>query len=145
MAKRSIDTEIEIDASAEKVWQVFNDFDSYPDWNPYVKSLTGDVAVGNKIAVRLDPPGGMAMTIKPKVKGYQQGRELRWLGHLGFSGVFDGHHQFKIESLEGGKTRLTQREDFSGFLVRPMMRFIQNSTQAGFEAFNQALKERAEA
>jgi len=145
MAKRSIDTAIEIDAPAEKVWQVFSDFDSYSEWNPFVKSLTGDVAGGGKIEVRLEPPGAKGMTFRPTVKAYQPPRELRWLGKVGFSGVFDGHHQFQVESLEGGTTRFTQREDFRGVLVRPMMRFIHDNTKAGFEAFNQALKERAEA
>ena len=145
MAKRSIETAIEIDAAPDKVWEKFSDFDSYPDWNPFVTSLTGDVAVGNKIAVRLDPPGGKAMTFKPEVKAFQPGSELRWLGHLGFSGLFDGHHQFHIEAIDGGKTRFVQKEDFSGLLVRPMLRFIGEKTRAGFKAFNQALKERAEA
>ncbi|MDH3426421.1 MAG: SRPBCC domain-containing protein [Acidimicrobiia bacterium] len=145
MAKRSIDTAIEIDAPAEKVWQVFSDFDSYPEWNPFVTSLTGEVAEGGKIAVRLEPPGGKAMTFKPTVKAYQPPQELRWLGKVGFSGVFDGHHQFRVESIDGGKTRFHQKEDFKGILVRPMMRFIQDNTVAGFEALNRALKERAEA
>ncbi len=52
MAKE-IRTEIHIHATPSKVWQVLTDFSSYPEWNPFVKSLTGTVAIGQKIKVTL--------------------------------------------------------------------------------------------
>ena len=41
--------------------------------------------------------------------------------------------------------RFVQSERFSGILVPLVMAFIGRSTRQGFEAINQALKERAEA
>ncbi len=38
-----IKTEILISASPEKVWAILNDFGNYPNWNPFITSLTGDV------------------------------------------------------------------------------------------------------
>ena len=141
---QTIETDIEIDAPVEKVWGTFSDFEVWPDWNPFARSLKGRVAVGEKLEVRLEPPGGKAMTFKPKVVEFEPGRELRWLGHLLIPGIFDGEHQFRVEAIDGGRTRFTQREEFRGLLVGLLMRMVRDNTTRGFEAMNQALKERVE-
>lgn len=141
---QSIETQIEIDAPAAEVWATFSAFDEWPEWNPYLRSLKGTVAVGQKIEVRLDPPGGKAMTFKPNVTEFDAGQRFHWLGKLMVSGIFDGEHQFIVESMDGGRTRFTQREEFGGVLVGLILRKVRGSTTAGFEAMNQALKERVE-
>lgn len=55
MAKE-IKTEIQIDATPERVWEILTDFDAYPTWNPFIKSITGEVNVGNTITARIEPP-----------------------------------------------------------------------------------------
>lgn len=141
---RSIETSIEIDAPPARVWEVFADFEGYPDWNPFIASLTGQVEVGERIAARLTPPGGKAMTIKPRVKAYDHQRELRWLGNLLIPGLFDGEHQFLLEAIDGSRTRFVHQENFTGILVSLILRMIGESTRGGFEAMNAALKHRIE-
>jgi hypothetical protein len=141
---RSIETSIEIDAPPEHVWEVFSDFESYPDWNPFVASLTGKVEVGERIEARLTPPEGRSMTFKPRVTALDRQRELRWLGNLLMPGLFDGEHQFLLEPIDGARTRFIQREDFTGVLVPLVLRMVGKSTKAGFEAMNAALKKRVE-
>ena len=60
-------TEIQIHASSEKVWSVLTDFEKYPEWNPFIKSITGNPSEGNKIKARIEPPDGNGMTFRPKV------------------------------------------------------------------------------
>ena len=43
---KEIQTEIEINASAEKVWRVLIDFAAYSEWNPFVRRVEGEVSVG---------------------------------------------------------------------------------------------------
>ena len=74
-------TEIEIHASTEKVWSILNDFKNYPNWNPFIKSINGEVKVGNTITVRIEPPQSKGMTFKPKVLSNEYNKELSWLGH----------------------------------------------------------------
>ena len=38
---RELNSEIEIDASAERVWQLLTDLDRFPQWNPFIRSITG--------------------------------------------------------------------------------------------------------
>ena len=41
MAIHHLHTEIEIDASAERMWAVLSNFSSYPQWNPFIRSVIG--------------------------------------------------------------------------------------------------------
>jgi hypothetical protein len=142
---KQLHTEIEIDASAEHVWELLTDFASYPEWNPFIRNISGQPAPGERLQARLEPPGGRAMTFKPKVLTAEPNRELRWLGHLLVPGLFDGEHSFTIEPLEDNRVRFIQREAFKGLLVPLFARSLESNTQRGFEEMNHALKERAEA
>lgn len=141
---RSIETSIEIDAPPARVWEVFTDFAGYPEWNPFVASLHGKVAIGERIEARLTPPGGKGMTFTPRVLAFTAETELRWLGNLLIPGLFDGEHQFLLEPIGGSRTRFVQREDFTGILVPLVLRMVGESTKQGFEAMNAALKQRVE-
>jgi hypothetical protein len=142
---KQLDTEIEIDAPAKHVWELLTDFASYPQWNPFIRHISGRLAPGERLRARLEAPGGRGMTFKPKVLTVEPNRELRWLGHLLVPGVFDGEHSFTIQSLEENRVRFVQREAFKGLLVPLFARSLETNTQRGFEEMNRALKERAEA
>jgi len=142
---KELRTEIEINASAERVWEVLIDFPAMGEWNPFIASLEGTAKVGERLTVRLTPPGGGGMTFKPTVLRADAGKELRWLGRLLIRGLFDGEHYFLIEPLDGGRIRFVHGELLTGLLV-PITGLlgVLKSTQAGFEEMNRALKERAE-
>ncbi len=140
---KELHSEIEIAASAERVWDILTDFASYPQWNPFIRNISGQPTPGERLEVRLEPPGGRAMTFKPKVLNAEPNRELRWLGHLLVPGLFDGEHSFTIQPLEGNRVRFVQREAFKGLLVPLFARSLETNTQRGFEEMNRALKERA--
>lgn len=138
MAKQ-IKTSITINASKEKIWKILTDFESYSEWNPFIKSITGDVEVGNQILVKLQ-----GMTFKPKVLTLKKNTELKWLGHLWYKGLFDGEHKFKLTDNGNGTTNFEQSENFSGILVRLFAKSLDNDTKNGFEKMNRQLKLRAE-
>ncbi len=137
--EKKIQTEIIINAPKEKVWKVFTDFENYPYWNPFITSLTGEVNAGNTIKVEL---GGM--TFKPKVLAYEKEKELRWLGHLMFKGLFDGEHIFELKDNGDGTTTFMQSENFNGLLVRIFSKRLDEETKPGFELMNRILKGIAE-
>ena len=136
--------EIEIDATADAVWAVLADTAAYADWNPFLRKLDGELRVGERLEVRIAPPGGRPMTFKPVVLAAEPGQQLRWLGRLLVPGVFDGEHSFSLEPLDSGRTRFVQAERFSGVLV-PILGKSLGKTQLGFEQMNEALKRRVEA
>lgn len=137
-------TEIVIKASPEKVWQEFNNFASYPTWNPFIKSIKGNPVVGNKIEAFLQPPGNKGMVFKPKVLVYDSLKELRWIGKLFTGRLFDGEHAFILKDNKDGTTTFIQYECFRGILVPLMKKMLDVNTKNGFTQMNQALKERCE-
>jgi hypothetical protein len=143
MAKQHIETSIAIDASAACVWALLTDFARMPAWNPFIRSISGDLAQGARLSVHIAPPGQSGMRFRPTVLALRSERELRWLGRLFIPGLFDGEHYFLLEPLGDTRTRLTQGEKFSGVLVGFLSGALR-STEAGFKAMNAALKQQAE-
>jgi hypothetical protein len=143
MAKE-IKTEILIKATPEKVWSILTNFNNYPIWNPFIKSIKGEVKVGKKVIVNIEPPESKGMTFKPKILKVETNKELIWLGHLLFPGLFDGKHNFKLIDNGDGTTTFVQSEEFKGILVPLFKKQLNNNTRRGFEAMNNKLKELAE-
>jgi hypothetical protein len=140
---RQLRSEIEIDAPPERVWAVLTDFPAYPEWNPFIRRISGELREGAKLELQIQPPGARATTFKPTVRAVETNRELRWLGRLLMPGIFDGEHSFVIEPREGGRSRFVQSERFGGFLVG-FFKGTLAKTQGGFEQMNAALKARVE-
>ena len=143
MAKE-LNTNIEIDAPAERVWQVLIDFSRYGQWNPFIRSIVGEAQQGQTLEVFIQPPGGNGMTFRPVIRVLQPGRELHWAGRLLLPGIFDGVHQFQLEPLGENRTRFVHREVFSGLLVPFLWNSLDQQTRQGFEDMNQALKHQVE-
>ena len=122
-----------------------SDFGAYPDWNPFIRSIDGDQTVGGRLHVRLQPPEGRGITMKPMVTVNEPGRVFGWLGKLGgVPHLFDGAHRFELESMNGGRRMLfVQSERFQGILLPFLRRSILPPTLRGFEAMNRALADRA--
>lgn len=137
MAKH-INTSIQINSDLETVWNILTDFDAYPEWNPFIKSIEGEVAEGNRITAKI---GGM--TFKPKVLVYQEKKEFKWLGHLWVKGLFDGEHRFILTQNKDG-VHFEQSEKFTGILVPLFAKSLDIDTVKGFKDMNEKLKTRCE-
>ena len=142
--KQEIITQIEIDASAETVWQLLTDFESFPQWNPFIRRAHGKPEAGERIEVHIQPSGTRGMTFRPKVLKAEPTLELRWLGRLWMPRLFDGEHIFTIEPIARGRVRFVQREIFHGLLVPFLKRGLETDTKRRFEEMNRSLKQRAE-
>lgn len=134
---------IDIAASPHRVWEVLTDTAAYPEWNSFMTELSGELRVGSRLAVTIEPPGGRTQRFTPTVTDLEPERHLAWLGRLLVPGLFDGAHSFVLEPLGEDSTRFTQSERFTGLLV-PLLRGMLRSTGDGFAAMNSALASRAE-
>jgi hypothetical protein len=141
---KQLHSEIEIKASAERVWQVLTNFAAFPQWNPFIRMASGEIRSGQRLEVHMQSSGARPMTFRPKVLKVEPNRELRWRGQLWIGGLFDGEHIFTIENIAPGRVRFVQREQFSGVLVPLLARSLDRDTKRGFEEMNQALKSQAE-
>jgi hypothetical protein len=139
----SILTSIEIDASAARVWSVLTDFAAYPQWNPTLPKISGDIRVGGRVRFRVRgvhlaiPANAECLVVEPE-------RELRWIGLAPpWSRIpFHGIHYFRIEPLADDRVRFIHGEDFGGRLVFLLRRLLVAELTAPYHTMNRALQQR---
>ena len=144
MFTRSIHTEIEIEASGQRVWDVIVDLPAYPQWNPLIHKVQGTLAVGSRWKMDVRCSGIWRSEVPVEILGINPGRELRWLGTMVFRGVLDGDHSLTIEPISENRMRLRQFEHFRGLLIPLVAPTLISNMTRGFEQMNLALKRRAE-
>ena len=141
---KQLQAEIEVQASAERVWEVLTDFAAYPEWNPFIVKASGEPVPGARLELHMRLAGRRPTTLRPEVLDADPGRTLRWLGRLLVPGLFDGEHRFTIQPTGPGRVRVTQHEVFRGVLTPLVLAMIAKPTLESFHRMNDALKARAE-
>jgi hypothetical protein len=144
MSMHRLETQVEIRASAERVWSVLMDFPAYARWNPFIRSIMGIPARGESLSILIQPPGSRGMRLRPTVLVSEPLREFRWKGELLIPGIFAGEHYIRIEQRSATGVVVHHGEIFSGILVPVFKRSLDGATREGFMAMNEALKQEAE-
>lgn len=137
---KHIQTDITIATDSKTAWKVLTNFQDYPNWNPFIKSISGEVKKGAKLEIEIKPPNRKPMTFKPTLLRVDSEKELRWLGSGPVKGLFDGQHYFKIIEQEDDTIKFEHGEIFTGILVGLMPKLLVD-TKLGFEQMNNAFKE----
>lgn len=134
-------TQIEINAPIKKVWQVLTDFKEYPNWNPLVGELTGDVREDGMIRTKILP---LNNTYTAKLLSYQKEQEIVWLGKQGAKFLLAGKHYYRLKKLGENKTLLEHGEYFTGLFSHFISGKLLNKMEQAFHEHNKALKSMAE-
>jgi hypothetical protein len=137
---KEIRTEIDIEATPEKVWEVLTALDQYPEWNPFLHHAIGKAELGAKVEV-IFKFGSKDMTLHCTVTKVEPNHVLGWKYHIGLPFLYQGEHIFTLESAGDNLVHFSDKEIFTGLLV-PFL--VNENDKVGFEAMDQALKERAE-
>lgn len=137
-------TEIEIQASAEKVWQILTDFPAYSSWNSFLYQIDGKAEKGQTVVAHFRSVSSREMTFRCTIDKLEPKRELRWKYHVLSPFLFQGEHSFTIELVDANRVRFVQREVFKGLLIPFFAKGIDADTKRDFAAMDQALKARAE-
>lgn len=135
--------EIEINATAEKVWQVLIDLEKYAEWNPLLYRGSGKVELGEIVEVSAKT-ATKDMNFICKVVKVEPNREFAWKFHVIHPILFRGIHIFQIEPLGEKGVKFIDRELFKGLLL-PMQ--AKDLTTHGLDAMvemGKALKQRVE-
>lgn len=140
---KEIKTEIIINASREKIWEVLTDFEQYPQWNPFIIRIEGKPIKGTRLKNTLQN-GNKQFQFKPVVTTAEPGKSFAWLGSVLVKGIFDGHHSFVLEDVGKGQVKLIHSEKFRGILSGFLLKKIGAGTKQNFVKFNEALKGRVE-
>jgi hypothetical protein len=134
---------IDIDAPVGRVWEVMTDFKAYPQWNPFITKMSGELKEGSIFDVTVKIPGRKDSQFKSKLVKIVEKQELMFNGTIK-KGILTDDHLFKLESFGENKTKMFQSIAFKGF-----MSYFAGSTikdvQKGLDMMNSAFKVRCEA
>ncbi|MCB0192396.1 MAG: SRPBCC domain-containing protein [Anaerolineae bacterium] len=129
-----------ISASPETIWQILTDAASYPEWDPNVERIEGQIAPGEKITAytKLSPGRAFPVTVTEFVPK----QKMTWSGGMPL-GLFKGERMFTLVPNDNDSITFTVREIFSGPLLPLIGRSLPDLSTA-FEQFAAGLKSRAE-
>lgn len=144
MEAREIATEIEIGAPVAHVWAVLVDTPRYPQWNPFIVELRGELKPAQVIRFKFRIPPAPRLPGRATVLQVAPAAELRWAGRLLRPWLFRAEHYHLLAPLDGGRTHFVHGEIFSGVLAVlswPLLRIL---AQPVYRRFNKALRQRVE-
>jgi hypothetical protein len=144
---KELQASISILAQSSSVWQALTEPAGFPEWNPFLREVRGQITPGARITVRVHPPGTRMMTFQATVLKVEPNHELVWLGRFwGVRGLLEAEQHFRIDTLSTEAVSLTHRTFCSGLLTAlpPLSGILAQRLQRGMAAMNQALKDRLE-
>ncbi len=139
-----LDTRIQIDATAQRVWEVFTNFGDYPRWNPFILEVQGAVRVGAKIRFRFQFLPGMRIWTNARVLRFEPDRELCWKAHFLGDWLFNGEHSFSVAPLAAGGVEFHHQELFGGIGLLVLQPILRMRGPAIYQGLNRALKQQVE-
>lgn len=107
---------ISIAAPPARVWARLTDAAAFPSWNHTVSRITGDIRLGEQLAIEV--PIAPGRTFRPKVTVFEPEARMVWSD--GFYPMFRGTRTFTLTPTPEG-TRFEMEEVFEGLML-PMIR-----------------------
>ena len=135
-----VETSLDIPASPDQLWAVLGDFSNYPSWNPFITSIRGMLQEGDLLALKVKLPNQDPLDIEVRITELKEAECLRWRSYLGEENQIQGDHYLLLKGPPSGPTQLIHGEAFQGPGAEELVRAMEESTRAGFEAMNTALR-----
>jgi hypothetical protein len=136
---RILESWIDINVPASEAWDALIDMGSWGQWNSFIPSVEGKLAVGKRMKIKVVSPGMKEMIFEPEVYEIEDYQRISWGGgFLVF--VYKGIHEFILEPVDPSTTRFRQIEKFQGPIVLLMKKMIQK-TAVGYLNMNEELKQ----
>ena len=130
-------SEIEIAAAPEVAWDVLTDIDRWPSWNPAVKSVSLDGAIGEGSTFRWKAGPG---TIKSTIRDVEKPWRIAWTGtSFGIKAI----HVHTLEPRDG-RTLVRTEESYDGVVARLFHGRLQKTLDNALQTELHHLKAEAE-
>ncbi|MCG7844340.1 MAG: SRPBCC domain-containing protein [Methanomassiliicoccales archaeon] len=138
---KEIKGSVMINVPAEKVWATITDFSSYPEWNPFVTRMEGELRLGSAFDVVVTLPERDDIKYRSTLVKMEKDKELQFKGKI--RSLLSEEHSKFIEQIEESKCMFSQSIAFKGFLTLFAGKIIKDS-QVGLNKMNEELKKRCE-
>ena len=136
--RKSVHHEIDINASPLEVWEVLIAMEDYPEWNPVMQLVEGEVKEGNQVKYQFTQDENNVSTIGVKVLEISPGKLLNQKGGINLVLTYD---HFYI--LEGNNlmTKVTIHEHYRGIWVHF---WNPSPIDEAYKRLNEAIKKQVE-
>lgn len=136
--KKSVHSELIVEAEAGQVWTILIDMAGYAEWNPTMQLVEGEVAEGNQVTYQFTQDEDNISNIAAQVVSVVPNELLNQKG--GIPLILTFNHRYVLEA-QGEQTKVIIHEDYAGIGVNF---WNPAPVEAAYERLNQALKSRAE-
>lgn len=146
---RSVRTEILINASKEKVWDVLMEHEAYSEWNPFIPKINIKGENSDRISmIILADNGDILIPEKEAFDGHilsnMKYEKFSW-GNKGFiTNIIGAEHYFLLEPVGNKQTKFIHGETFEGLFLGIVASVLFKKAGKQYEALNKALKARVE-
>jgi hypothetical protein len=134
---------IEINVPLQVAWGILDDFDRYPEWNPFTVHVRTNRLVGEPVYLDVCMGKSFRNVQKEVLEAYQPPHKLAW-GGLFPRSILSATRWQELEALDDQRTRYSTHETFSGLLAPITLLFYRHAIETGFIQMSLALKYRAE-
>lgn len=135
-------TSIKIQSTPAKIWSILTDGAAYTSWNTSVVEVTGEIALGKKVAIR--PKINPKQAFPVKVVEMEPEKKMVWRGGMPIGALFKGERTYTLTPQGDGSVEFSMHEEFTG-LMAPLITKSIPDMQPAFEEFAACLKKKAEA
>lgn len=135
---------VEIEAPAERVWDILVDFERYGEWNPFTTRVEASLEIGAPVIlhVRL---GWLKRKQPERIETVEPPHLLAWGTTMGHPVLLSALREQRLEALSETRCRYSTTDATSGLLTPLVALLFGRLIHRGFNAMAAALKIRAEA
>lgn len=136
-------TEIMLSAPPEKAWKILSDFGNYPEWNRFLKSVRGEVALDAKLEIDIHYYGKRVEKKIGTVSGFVAPKYFSWVWNHSWGAWFlSTEHVFRLKDKEDGRCVFFQEMYITGLGLKFRRRDMEHMARLSLEKFNDDFKDR---
>ena len=139
-----VEHRVGVPASSKAIWDVLSDLKRWNEWNTLYPEIKGLLRIQQRLAIGEAFPGQPDRVIRPMVVDWVPNEQIIWRLSL-FWGLLRTTRYIEIESLGDESSIFSNGEIFDGPLLSLMTKGQKKAIKAGFTAFGEAVRDRAEA
>ncbi len=135
---------VEIEAPAERVWDILVDFERYGEWNPFTTRVEASLEIGAPVMlhVRL---GWLKRKQPERIETVEPPHLLAWGTTMGHPVLLSALREQRVEALGETRCRYSTTDRTTGLLTPLVALLFGRLIRQGFNDLAAALKTRAEA
>ena len=143
---KEIRTEILISSSPDKVWEILMDIPNWPQWNPIVNKIEGNLEIGSKLSIVMkdcNSKDGNGKRYTSIITEKIENQRFSFIAIMMAKFMFSAERIIELKQTQED-TLFIQREIYTGLMVSLFWKKINCEALEMLNAMNEALKKEVE-